>query len=253
MVRIRSDFGVKTIVIDPGHGGSESGACANGYIEKDLNLQTSLLLKKELEKYGFKVLMTRETDKELSLKQRGDLAKQNKADFFISVHFNAYNSTAKGFEVIHSYNSEHSSKIAKLIFEEVAKLGLYRRGVWTKKSGHGDYNWYGVLRSSFPIPAIIVEGLFLTNAEDIKNLKDPMFLEKLAKAYAIGICRYFDINITEKSELEKALDILSTKQINGDTITNSPQYWIKAIKEKNINPEYVKLFMIKTAKYLEKI
>lgn len=208
-----------TIVCDPGHGGTEPGASANGYIEKDLNLKTALLLKEKLEQYkDVKVILTRGTDISLSLKERGDIAKQNKADMLISVHFNSYTSTAKGFEVIYSYNSMESKAIAESVFNEVIKLGLYPRGVWTKKSGHGEYNYYGILRNTAPIPAIIVEGLFLTNTEDVKFLKKAEFLDNLANAYCQGIVKYFGLNVNYMTWQE----ILQKLSAN-------PQDWEKAI------------------------
>lgn len=209
-----------TIICDPGHGGTDSGASANGYIEKDLNLKTALLLKKKLEEYkDARVILTRDIDINLSLKQRGDIAKQNKADMLISVHFNSYTSTAKGFEAIYSYNSMESKVIAESIFNEVIKLGLHPRGVWTKKSSQGEYNYYGILRNTAPIPAIIVEGLFLTNTEDIKFLKKAEFLDNLASAYCQGIVNYFGL---KKVKEMTWLEILQK-------ISANPQDWEKAI------------------------
>lgn len=221
-----------TIICDPGHGGTETGACANGYIEKDLNLKTALLLKEKLEQYkDVKVILTRDIDKELSLKQRGDIAKQNKADMLISVHFNAYNSSAKGFEVIYSYKCEKSKAIAESIFNEVIKLGLHPRGVWTKKSEHGEYNYYGVLRNTAPIPAIIVEGLFLTNTEDIKFLQNPEFLDNLASAYCQGIVNYFSLKRVKEMTWQEILQKTSANPADWEKAINT---MVKLTKEANI-------------------
>lgn len=201
------------IVIDPGHGGSETGAVANGYVEKELNLKTALFLKEFLEQYqDVEVIMTRTTDKELSLKQRGDIAKQNKADLLISVHFNAYDSSAKGFEAIYSYGCAKSKLVAEQILWQVTKLGLWKRGIWTKKSSHADVNYYGVLRHTAPIPCLIVEGLFLTNKDDIKFLEDNNFLRNLAEAYATGIANQLRLErkgpeMWKKKIVEDAFDL----------------------------------------------
>jgi N-acetylmuramoyl-L-alanine amidase len=184
------------IMLDPGHGGTEQGATANGYIEKDLNLKLSLLLKYELQRCGFTVYMTRETDINVDLELRGKLATQNQCDCLLSVHFNAMGraNVAKGFEAIYSFQSESAKWIALCISKQAVGLGLYDRGVWSKESdNYKGHNWYGVLRSSEPCPGVILEGLFLDNENDVRFLADPGFLKKLAVAYCKGVCAAYSI------------------------------------------------------------
>ena len=92
-VRLSALFGlgVKTIVIDPGHGGRDPGAIGdNGTQEKEITLDVAIKLKKRLSAlHGFNVLLTRETDRTLSLAERVDFAKANSADIFISIHVNS--------------------------------------------------------------------------------------------------------------------------------------------------------------------
>jgi N-acetylmuramoyl-L-alanine amidase len=92
-VRLSSLFGldIKTIVIDPGHGGTDPGAIgAGGTKEKDITLDVALKLKEKLNSVGnYNVLLTRDSDLTLSLAKRVEFAKENKADLFISVHVNA--------------------------------------------------------------------------------------------------------------------------------------------------------------------
>ncbi|MFO7660172.1 MAG: N-acetylmuramoyl-L-alanine amidase [Candidatus Cloacimonadaceae bacterium] len=98
-----ADYTIKTIVIDPGHGGKDPGALGRtiGAKEKDINLSVSLMLKSILEKeLGVKVLLTRSDDRFVSLQQRTKFANDNKADLFISVHTNAsHNRTSRGIEM----------------------------------------------------------------------------------------------------------------------------------------------------------
>src|SRR5699024_1948152 len=77
-----------TVYVDPGHGGSDPGASFNGLKEKELNLDTSLILKKELEMRGYTVLMARETDVFIGLGDRPQEANKKSADIFVSVHYN---------------------------------------------------------------------------------------------------------------------------------------------------------------------
>jgi len=184
-----------TICVDPGHGGSEPGASGYGYVEKDINLKLGLLLRDELKKCGFNVVMTREDDRYLSLYERGQIALKNNCNAIISVHFNASGTgAASGFEAIYTFNNESAKWIALSIFDEATKLGLNKRRVYTlESSSYPGRSYYGVLRESEPIPGVIAEGLFIDNANDVKFLSDPNFLKNLAKAYCRGICNAFGI------------------------------------------------------------
>ena len=95
---------VKTIVIDPGHGGKDSGAQGKKSNEKDIVLAIGKLLKKELEKEGFKVKMTRDKDEFIELGQRANLANQWDGDLFISLHCNAIDASAERKKQIKGYH-----------------------------------------------------------------------------------------------------------------------------------------------------
>jgi N-acetylmuramoyl-L-alanine amidase len=186
------------ILIDPGHGGNEPGASANGYTEKNLTLQESIFLKDELRRCGFDVLMTRQSDTFVSLDDRGQMAVKNNCTCFVSIHFNSMGvgsaNKGKGFEAIYSIGNESAKWIALCVMKEASKLGLYERGVWTKESdSYPGRNYYGVLRSSEPLSAVILEGLFLDNDSDAARLKEPDFLKKLAQAYCKGLCTAYGI------------------------------------------------------------
>ena len=112
---------VKTIVIDPGHGGKDTGAQGKNSNEKDIVLAVGKLLKKELEKEGFKVKMTRDKDVFIELGERANLANQWDGDLFISLHCNAIDASAerkkqiKGFHVyvLRAPESEEDKAIAR--------------------------------------------------------------------------------------------------------------------------------------------
>ncbi len=95
---------VKTIIIDPGHGGKDSGALGAKAQEKDIVLTVGKLLKKELEKEGFNVKMTREKDVFIELGQRANLANQWDGDLFISLHCNAVDATPERKKQIKGYH-----------------------------------------------------------------------------------------------------------------------------------------------------
>ena len=95
---------VKTIVIDPGHGGKDSGALGKNAQEKDIVLAIGKLLKKALEKDGFNVKMTREKDVFIELGQRANLANQWDGDLFVSLHCNAVDATPERKKQIKGYH-----------------------------------------------------------------------------------------------------------------------------------------------------
>ncbi len=95
---------VKTIVIDPGHGGKDSGALGKNAQEKDIVLAVGKLLKKELEKAGFNVKMTRDKDVFVELGKRANLANQWDGDLFISLHCNAVDATPERKKQIKGYH-----------------------------------------------------------------------------------------------------------------------------------------------------
>ncbi len=111
--------GVRTIVIDPGHGGAETGAIGpSGTAEKELTLQVSRVLKRQLERrLPVRVVLTRTGDVELPLETRTSIANQNKADLFISLHFNSsFGSTAHGAET-YFLSREASDQMAAQVAE----------------------------------------------------------------------------------------------------------------------------------------
>jgi N-acetylmuramoyl-L-alanine amidase len=213
------------IVLDPGHGGKDPGAVGKlGTREKDLNLAIAQKLAQRLERAGYRVLLTREKDEFVSLKERVDFANKNKADIFISIHNNASreNPRAVGFETYFLaegrtdleraqalkenevlkleensnpfLNDELSLILSDLAQTEFLKeseelacaiqdaadayLGLANRGV--KQAG------FYVLRGAL-MPAVLVEGGFLTNRREEKLLRQEKTQEKIAEAIFRGV------------------------------------------------------------------
>lgn len=180
------------IVIDPGHGGKDTGAKSLGspvYLEKRLTFVTSQYLKKALELLGYRPLLTRSSDHSLSLGERVEFAKARNADIFVSIHFNsAPNTDAKGIEVYYFQSSDKYSrtKASKELANDILKRSIDFTGARSRKVKHGDYF---VIRE-ITLPSVLVEGGFLTNAEEMELLKKPSYLKKLAVGIARGIDDY---------------------------------------------------------------
>ena len=191
--------GSRTIVIDPGHGGSDNGAIGfSGTREKDITLAVALKTRKILQDLGEKVIMTRDADTEVALptstageelQARVDTAYLDpNSKIFVSIHCNAFvNPKSNGTESFFHENAE-SQRLAAIINEELISAGgLRNRGV---KSA----NFYVLTHSQ--IPATLLELAFLTNPDEEELLTDEKFQDEIARAIARGIQKFFgsDLN-----------------------------------------------------------
>ena len=208
------------VVLDPGHGGYDPGAIANGTNEKTLTLKIAKYCKDALEKNGrIQVYMTRESDTSVGgatnasadLKNRVSFAVSKNADLFVSIHLNSAGAAAYGAEVYYpnsNYRSDigqEGQKLASSIQKQLVNLGLYNRGVNVRQSENGStypdgsvQDYYAVIHQSKRngFPGIIVEHAFLTNASDYqKYLSSDEKLKTLGEADAKGIIEYINNNV----------------------------------------------------------
>lgn len=181
-----------TIMIDAGHGGTDRGTRAKSPFceEKRLCLQTSRLVKKYLDQLGYRVIMTRSTDVFVPLSRRVEMADQVGATLFVSVHYNSAPSPeAKGIEIFYSESKEQkvrsaaSKKLAQTILSKVIqRTSAHSRGV--KKR-----NFFVIRETS--MPAVLIEGGFISNPEERSYLKDHEYIDKIARGIADGIDQYY--------------------------------------------------------------
>lgn len=230
-VSYKKDFngdGKYVLTIDPGHGGDGNFANRSKYFysdkiediiyEDDIDLYLARLIKDKIEKDGrIEVHMTREDDTEISLADRGILAKKFNSDLMISIHFNnmpTYEQSAKamGCEIWQSVVDIYKPYgLANAIFKEFNKNHLLQiiRGLKERVSGdsYWDYNindavendtgnpadYYGVIKAGARnmVPTIIVEHAFFSNDIDFANMQDLMFYEELAEREAKAIISWF--------------------------------------------------------------
>jgi N-acetylmuramoyl-L-alanine amidase len=196
---------VRTICLDPGHGGKDKGEIAGDNYEKKYTLLLALSLEKLLEADGFKVVLTRTNDIYVDLKERPALAARAGADLFISLHYNSGPASVHGVEVhclpppgMKSSNSggglgdepaypgnaedAHNILLAYHVLKSITStLPLEVIGV---KREH-----YMVLKEA-RMPAILIEGGFMTDAQDAKNIYDAEFRQRMARSIADGILAY---------------------------------------------------------------
>lgn len=176
------------IILDAGHGGRDEGAKVHSFKEKKITLATVLYTKKFLEQMGYRVILTRGKDLEMSLPRRVTLANKTRGAVFVSVHFNASkNSDAKGIEIFYydSRNPERakqSRRLANYVLHYVIdQTEANSRGV---KVGN-----FHVIRET-QMPAVLLEGGFVTNYEECSNLRKKEYLEHIAKGVALGIDKF---------------------------------------------------------------
>ena len=192
----------RAIFLDPGHGGSDSGAVENGVREKDLTLSVYNKVSSRLASLGYTVLTSRNTDKDVGLVSRADQANKSNADMFLSIHFNAGGRGASyGIETYYykpeagytpainkeNHNNperlEKSRKLANKVQQNLLyKTGAYDRGV--KRAS------FAVLRET-SIPSILVELGFIDNQEEVSKIKTNEYQEKLADGIVDGIVEYY--------------------------------------------------------------
>ncbi|MEH2366507.1 N-acetylmuramoyl-L-alanine amidase [Nostoc sp.] len=175
------------IVLDPGHGGKESGASGpTGYLEKDVNLVVSKLLRDELVKRGATVVMTREDDKEVSLVERQAIISQEEPAIAISIHHNSLPDDGdaekiKGFAAFWYQPQAHSLAIFLQTYV-VKKLGKPSYGVF----------WDNLaLTRPTAAPSVLLELGFMSNPDEFEQVVNLEEQKKMAKAIAQGITEWF--------------------------------------------------------------
>jgi N-acetylmuramoyl-L-alanine amidase len=215
---------VKTIVIDPGHGGEPGATSESGLTEKEITLDVALRLRRLLKEEPFEILLTRDTDHRLSLDKRVSFANENKADLFLSIHVNSMEPhTIRALETYYvgptddpttlklasreNKESEYSLSDYKKILEKIyvdARRGESRALAKTiqsqlfhsLKTANPELENRGVRTAPFVVligtqmPAILVEIACLSNDDEVDLLTKPDYRENIALALAQGIRRY---------------------------------------------------------------
>lgn len=197
VVNYRTTGGIsgKTIVLDPGHGGSDPGAIGpTGLQEKQVTLPIAEYLKSILEAKGAKVILTRTTDVDVygphasgvdELQARVNVANGNRADAFISIHINSFsNPNVGGIATYYFDGSDQSKKLASAVQGQIAEHSGFNgdRGI---QPG----NLY-VLRHSL-MPSILVELGFISNPKEEGHLKETSTRQEFANELAKGLELYF--------------------------------------------------------------
>lgn len=212
------------MVLDPGHGGEDSGALGRGGLkEKEAALDLARTLKPLLEAAGFEVLMTREDDTFVPLWDRARWANAQEADLFLSLHLNAARArAARGSEVYFlslDQGDADAAEVAALenagageapgeegvladILQDLAQKAYLRaserlaESVLVQLNRLGGIRQRGVKQAPFVVlrgaamPAVLVEVAFISNPREERRLKDAAFKKRVAEAIALGVRRF---------------------------------------------------------------
>lgn len=171
------------IIIDPGHGGKDTGAIGlNGLQEKDIILRIGKKVASLLEQNGIKVIMTRDADYFVDLAPRVVMAEHAHADLFVSIHANSIdnNPSANGLE---TYHYDRGYRLAQVVHKSILQ------GIPTLKDRGVKRARFYVLRKN-SMPAILIETGFVTGSEDNPRLANPEYDNRMAKAIVRGILQY---------------------------------------------------------------
>ncbi len=178
---ISSAQAFNTIIIDPGHGAHDLGASDSLVYEKHINLDVSRRLERTLREMGFRTVMTRSDDTFIPLDTRASIANRYRNAIFVSVHFNSsYKNKVSGIETY--YRSSESKPLADLVQREMIRnIGAVDRGVKTA-------NFLVIKKTQHP--CILVEGGFVSHAQERQAMTDPRYRQAIADSIARGIVAF---------------------------------------------------------------
>ena len=195
-------IGTVDFVIDPGHGGSESGAVGPaGNKESDLNLRIAEITEWYLNEAGYSVLLTRTTDIRIPLRSRAEIANALEPRAFISIHHNGgatRRQDTPGTEMFVDGGNPEASRLGGILFEEVVDafddfeadwVGTWRNGVGTRFNSSGE-DLYGIHRFTPGVPSVITEAGYLSNASEEALFVDNDVQWAHGKAIADGLIRW---------------------------------------------------------------
>jgi N-acetylmuramoyl-L-alanine amidase len=207
--RVPNAGNVQTVVLDPGHGGYDKGQVSRYGYEKDFAIDVARKLRPLLQAKGLRVIMTREGDYFVPLEVRAQIANAARNSIFVSIHFNATNDdpNATGFEIFSftprgapstSDNAVGSSSVNMQPGSEVDAQGMaLSTCIYHSILGHIPEYDRGIKRARFAVlrltkvPAVLIEGGFLTERGECKLISNKDWRGKLAAAIGVGIENYW--------------------------------------------------------------
>ena len=195
----------KTIFLDPGHGGRDSGAYYYNIAEKDLNMQVYRKLRKKLEELGYKVLTSRDSDIDVDfVTERSRMVNKTNSDIFISIHFNATGNAYSKSSGIQTYSysddPDYPSKINPYWHNHPDRMSESKRlaaAIHSSLLAETGAKDAGLLESSFAVlretakPAVLLELGYIDNFAENQQIRDSHYQDKLVAGIVKGIQKYY--------------------------------------------------------------
>lgn len=194
------------VVLDAGHGGQDSGTIKTGIVEKDLTLDVAHRAERLLQQRGFVTVLTRIDDSYVSLQERANIANNQPQSVFVSIHFDeAGRAAATGIETYYAahpisvpdrvaswlpFLQRTSSEPANVESQSLATFVQQALIAQTQAVDRGTRPQQFFVIANVRCPAVLVEGGFLTNKEDVMKLTDADYRERLAVAISDGVTQY---------------------------------------------------------------
>ena len=195
----------RTIFLDPGHGGRDSGAYYYNVAEKDLNMQVYRKLRKKLEELGYKVLTSRDSDIDVDfVTERSRMVNKTNSDIFISIHFNATGSAYSRASGIQTYSysddPDYPSKINPYWHNHPDRMSESKRlaaAIHSSLLAETGAKDAGLLERSFAVlretakPAVLLELGYIDNFAENQQIRDSHYQDKLVAGIVKGIQKYY--------------------------------------------------------------
>ena len=192
---------MKKVFLGAGHGGSDPGATAGGIKEKDVNLEITLIVGRELSRHGVEVKYSRTGDDNEKLNDKIDECNAFSPDLALDIHNNA--GGGDGAEVYHHFGGGLGKTLAENILKEMVKAGQNSRGAKTRKNSAGR-DYFAFIRET-ACPAVIVECAFLDNEKDVALISTSGGRKNIATAICKGILATLGIAFVEEPTKSEVL------------------------------------------------
>lgn len=205
----------KKVYVGIGHGGSDSGAVGNGFLEKNLTLSIGKYCNERLKQYGIETKISRTSDIDSSINSKVAASNAFKADVCMDIHINA--GGGDGSEVYYSHVSPNGKKLAQSIVDATLAIRQNTRGIKTRVDDDGT-DYFGMIRMT-DAPAVLVECAFIDNATDIQIINTEAKRKVFGYAIADGVAKYLGVKLPTAKPTTPSKPTTATVKIDAPNLS----------------------------------
>jgi N-acetylmuramoyl-L-alanine amidase len=216
------------LALDAGHGLPDSGAVGCGLLEYQVAMRIVQQVKPIIERHGVKVVLTRTNDKIVALNERCRIANDANANLFVSIHLNAADKKAHGYETLTYKQRPEATMMHAEMMNYLKRFGVTDRGIKERPG-------LAVLAGTY-MPALLLENLFIDNESDMKLMKQESFFNGLCEAIARGILRVLGVTYIPQKPAPQPAGTLHTVQIGAFNDKANADKLAAELKAKGYNP-----------------